>query len=61
MAEIVNLRRFRKQARKAEAAKIADQNRARHGLAKRGRKRLDAEEKAASTFLDGHLRSPDKV
>ena len=61
MGEIVNLRRHRKQLRKAEAARQADQNRARHGRSKHERRLVEAQEKAATSFLDGHRRNPDKT
>jgi hypothetical protein len=62
VAEIVNLRRFRKQKGRAEAEKLAEESRAIHGRTKAEKER-DRRQKAASrAFLDGHRRdrSDDK-
>ena len=61
MAEIVNLRQFRKRKLRSDAGKTAQQNRARHGRAKADKKRDQAETAAAEAFLDGHRRDPDKT
>ncbi|MDE2574860.1 MAG: DUF4169 family protein [Rhodospirillales bacterium] len=53
MAEIVNLRRVRRQLARAEAAKEAAGNRARHGRTASERAARDAEESAARATLDG--------
>ena len=58
MAEIVNLRQFRKQKGRAEAKKAAEEKRAVHGRTK-AEKRNEAMEKAAArAHLDGHRRGP---
>lgn len=59
MAEIVNLRQFRKNKQRDEAAKTAEQNRAVHGRGKVEKQRDRAEKAAAKTFLDGHRREPN--
>jgi Domain of unknown function (DUF4169) len=56
MADIVNLRQFRKQKARAEAGKAAHQSRALFGRSKADRARERAEKQAASTLLDGHRR-----
>lgn len=61
MAEIVNLRQFRKQKLREDATKKAGQNRAAYGRAKGEKRREAAEKAAAKTFLDGHRREPDGV
>ncbi len=58
MAEIVNLRQFRKNKQRDEAAKTADQNRTIHGRSKTEKQQHRAEKAAAKTFLDGHRREP---
>jgi hypothetical protein len=60
MAEIVNLRRFRKQKLRAEAADAAERNRLQHGRSKAERQRDASEKAAAKFFLDGHRREPEK-
>ena len=58
MAEIVNLRRIRKQRAQAEAAATAAQNRALHGRTG-AEKALERQERTRATqTLDGH-RLPD--
>ena len=54
MGDIVNLRRFRKQAERAQAAKRADENRARHGRTKAERERDVATEARLREKLDQH-------
>lgn len=63
MAEIVNLRRFRKQKGRIEAQKTAEQNRSLHGRTKAERERDRAEKAAAKAHLDGHRRDrrPDET
>jgi hypothetical protein len=56
MADIVNLRQFRKQKARAEAGKTADQNRVLFGRSKADKTRDRAEQQAASDLLDGHRR-----
>jgi hypothetical protein len=60
MAEIVNLRRFRKQARRAQAEKQAEQNRARYGQTRHERQLRRAQEKAAEAFIEGHRRDTER-
>lgn len=59
MADIVNLRQFRKHKARAERETLADQNRALHGRTKaeKTRDRLTAER--AEKFVDGHRRDGD--
>jgi hypothetical protein len=52
MADIVNLRRFRKQRRRGEAEKEAAANRARHGATKAEREKLRREGDKAAKELD---------
>lgn len=54
MADIVNLRQFRKQKARADGAAKAEENRALHGRTKaeKLRDRVDAERSAR--FIDGH-------
>lgn len=56
MAEIVNLRRARKQKARAAAETEAAANRLTHGRTKAERKLTEAEQKAADRKLDGHKR-----
>jgi hypothetical protein len=59
MAEIVNLRRARKQRERAAAEKQADQNRITFGRSKAERNLADARQEKAARALDGHrLKSP---
>jgi hypothetical protein len=53
MAEIVNLRQFRKQRERRDAAKAAATNRARHGGSKAERERRRREADKAAKDLDG--------
>ncbi|HWI27064.1 MAG TPA: DUF4169 family protein [Stellaceae bacterium] len=53
MAEVVNLRQFRKQRQRREAEKTAETNRARHGSSKAEREKLRRESEKASKDLDG--------
>lgn len=59
MADIVNLRQFRKQKARSDLETLAEQNRALHGRTKaeKLRDRLSAER--AEKFVDGHRRSHD--
>lgn len=58
MAEIINLRRARKKKAREDAAKIAAENRARHGRSKAERARDAAEAARAERSLEGHRRTP---
>lgn len=58
MAEIVNLRQFRKQKARVEAEKAAQENRAFHGRTKADKQRDAIEKAAARAHLDGHRRDP---
>jgi hypothetical protein len=53
MADIVNLRQFRKQRQRREAEKVAAVNRARHGDTKAAREKLRRESEKAAKDLDG--------
>lgn len=54
MAEIINLNRFRKTVRKAEAADQAAQNRVRYGRIKEEKQRDAALRRLEETKLDGN-------
>ena len=54
MAEIVNLRRVRKQKAREEAGKQAEQNRVSFGLSKAERNLAKAEREEAHRKLEGH-------
>lgn len=54
MGDIVNLRRFRKQAARADAEKHADAQRARFGQSKSERKATDTETTKQNAHLDQH-------
>ncbi len=58
MAEIVNLRRARKNLARAENAKQADANRIKFGRSKAEKNLAKIEDKNAEKFLDGHKRDP---
>ena len=58
MAELVNLRRRRKQARRAAENQTAVENRLRSGLTKSERQAAAAESLRSEQALDAHLRSP---
>lgn len=53
MADIVNLRQFRKQRRRREAEEAAADNRVRHGTTKAAREKLRRESEKAAKDLDG--------
>ncbi len=59
MAEIVNLRRVRKQNARTESETEAAANRLAHGQSKAARKLTDAQQEAARRNLDGHKRNDD--
>jgi hypothetical protein len=54
MAEIVNLRRARKNRARAEKARNADVNRAKHGVAKSTRDLAKARTEKAERDVEGH-------
>lgn len=54
MADIVNLRRFRKKRARADHEAIAEENRARHGRSKGARELIRSEADKAGRHLDGH-------
>lgn len=56
MAEIVNLKRVRKQKARADAETEGAANRLTHGRTKAERKASKAEQEAADRKLDGHKR-----
>ncbi len=60
MAEIVNLRRVRKQRMREDAEAQAQQNRIAFGRTKAERQSTDAERDKAARGLDGHRLTPDK-
>jgi hypothetical protein len=59
MAEIVNLRRARKQKARAGAETEAAAKRLAHGRSKTERNQTRAEQEAADRKLDGHKRGDD--
>lgn len=59
MAEIINLRRARKQRQREEAGKQADQNRIAFGRSKAERSLTEAERDKAERSLDGHRLNDD--
>ena len=54
MAEIVNLRRFRKAKSRDDARRDAEANAARHGATKAEKQREAAEAEKSKRDLDGH-------
>jgi hypothetical protein len=60
MAEIVNLRRVRKQRMREDAEAQAQQNRIAFGRTKAERQSTDAERDKAARDLEGHRLTPDK-
>lgn len=60
MAEIVNLRQFRKQKARAEAEKTAEQNRLSYGRSKAERELTEAERAKAARHVDGHRLDRDE-
>jgi hypothetical protein len=54
MADVVNLKRFRKRAAKQSAAKQADANRARFGRSKSERASEQQQRERAKALLDQH-------
>ena len=55
MAEVINLRRARKNHQRAAKTQSAAQNRAAFGVSRSERALADAQRKAAGAKLDGHL------
>lgn len=58
MADVINLRLARKARARSDKQRQADANRARHGLDKAERARVDAEAERAARLLDGNRRNP---
>ena len=54
MADIVNLRRFKKQQERADKAREADANRKTHGRTKAEKQKSKAEQDKATKHLDDH-------
>jgi hypothetical protein len=54
MGDVVNLKRFKKQVARDQAAKKADAQRARFGRSKAERKQQEEEIKKLNTVLDHH-------
>ena len=52
-AEIVNLNKFRKARERAEAEKLAEQNRIRYGRTKGEKDQIASDERARDRVLDG--------
>jgi hypothetical protein len=59
MAEIVNLNRFRKSRKRAEAAERATTNRAQFGRTKAERKKAESDRRRAADELDRKRLDPD--
>lgn len=55
MADIVNLRRFRKAKARTDKAEAAERNRQQHGLTKEAKKDAKRLQDEAKRLLDGHL------
>lgn len=60
MAEIINLRRARKNQARAEKDKVAAANRVAHGAPKALRKLGEAKAQKAARALSGHKLEPEK-
>lgn len=60
MAEVINLRLARKARQRADADKLAEQNRARHGQTKAERQTTRAAALRTERALDGHKREPEE-
>ncbi|MFE0015201.1 DUF4169 family protein [Mesorhizobium sp. NPDC059054] len=58
MAEIVNLRQFKKGKAREERAAAAEQNRALHGRSKSEKLRDKLQAEKAERLIDGHRREP---
>ncbi len=59
MADIVNLRQARKQAKRAAERQEADENAARHGLTRGEKRRQEAERAKDIAHLDRHRRETE--
>ncbi len=59
MADVVNLRRFRKAKMRQQAAEVAQSNRVTHGISKLERSLARAETERAEERLAGHRRDSD--
>ena len=59
MAEIINLRRARKQKQRIEDAATAEANRLKFGRSKSEKKLQVLEEQRTAQLLDGHKREPE--
>jgi hypothetical protein len=59
MAELINLRLHRKRKAREDAAKLAAENRVRHGRTKAEKQREAQENSEAARKLDGLRREPD--
>ena len=59
MAEIVNLRRFKKQQQRTDKQREADANRRAHGRTKAEKQLTDTERAKATQHLDGHQLNTD--
>ncbi len=61
MAELVNMKRFKKQRRRRLRAEAAEENRARHGETKPAKTRRRSDEQTRARALDGkRIESPAK-
>jgi len=56
MAKIINLKTIRKQKARDASRKTGDENAARSGISKVEKTKVDAENRAQITHLDGHKR-----
>ena len=56
MAEIINLRQVRKARKRADAERIADANRLKHGRTKAEKRADEAERRKTDAVLDGARR-----
>ncbi len=59
MADVVNLRQFRKQKARDDREAAAEQNRALHGRTKAEKERDRIAAERAGKFVDGHRRDRD--
>ncbi|WP_378950009.1 DUF4169 family protein [Mesorhizobium sp. ANAO-SY3R2] len=59
MADIVNLRQFKKQKARSDRESLAEQNRALHGRTKAEKQRDRASAEHAEKFVDSHRRERD--
>ena len=56
MADVINLKRFKKRSEREQSAKQAETNRARFGRTKAEKQRDSGNKELARSFLDGHRR-----